>query len=184
MNRPTNLLAQNLRALREERNLSFARLSEVTGVSKSMLRQIETGQSSPTIATLWKIANGLRVPFTALFRKQDQKVTLGAFKEEEPLTGEPEGYRLFPLVSFDPKRSFEVYYVEIDPGTTLHADPHQGDAEEHVFVLEGKIDIALDDKSYVVEDGHFVSFSANCTHRYENPGQEMAVALMLISYLA
>ena len=184
MNRPTNLLAQNLRALREERNLSFARLSDLTGVSKSMLRQIETGQSSPTIATLWKIANGLRVPFTALFKKQDQKVTLRPFKEDEPLTGESEGYRLFPLVSFDPKRSFEVYYVEIDPGTTLHADPHQGDAEEHVFVLEGKIDIALADESYVVEDGHFVTFSANCTHRYENPGQGMAVALMLISYLA
>jgi transcriptional regulator with XRE-family HTH domain len=184
MNRPTNLLAQNLRALREERNLSFARLSDLTGVSKSMLRQIETGQSSPTIATLWKIANGLRVPFTALFRKQDQKVTLGAFKEDKPLTGESEGYRLFPLVSFDPKRSFEVYYVEIDPGTTLHADPHQGDAEEHIFVLEGKIDITLDDKSYSVDGGHFISFLANCTHRYQNHGQEMAVALMLISYLA
>ena len=184
MNRPANLLAQNLRTLREERNLSFAKLSELTGVSKSMLRQIETGQSSPTIATLWKIANGLRVPFTALFRKQDQKVTLRPFKADKPLTGESEGYRLFPLVSFDPQRSFEVYYVEIDPGTTLHADPHQGDAEEHVFVLEGKIDITLDDKSYIVENGQFISFSANCTHRYQNPGQEMAAALMLISYLA
>lgn len=184
MNRPASLLAQNLRALRKERNLSLARLSELTGVSRSMLRQIETGQSSPTIATLWKVANGLRVPFTALFRKQDQKVTLRPFKEDEPLTGESEGYRLFPLVSFDPKRSFEVYYVEIDPGTTLHADPHQGDAEEHVFVLAGKIDITLDDKSYTVEEDHFISFCANCTHRYQNPGQEMAVALMLISYLS
>ena len=104
MKRPASLLAQNLRALREERNLSLARLSELTGVSKSMLRQIETGQSSPTITMLWKIANALHV--------------------------------------------------------------------------------TLDDRSYTVEEDHFISSCANRTHQYQNPGQEMAVTLVLISYLA
>ena len=183
MKQPITLLAHNLQTLRTEHNLSLAQLSELTGVSKSMLRQIETGQSSPTITTLWKIANGLRVPFTALLRKQDAEVTLRAFREDAPLKGETEGYRLFPLVSFDPKRSFEIYYVEIDPGTTLDAEPHQGNAEEHVFVLQGRIDITVADKCYTVDHDHFLSFLANCAHRYQNPGTEMAVAMMLISYL-
>lgn len=184
MERPTIILAQNLRALREERNLSLAKLSELTGVSKSMLRQVETGKSSPTIATLWKIANGLRVPFTALLRKQELEVILRAFKENKPLVGESEGYRLFPLVLFDPQRPFEIYYVEIDPGTTLDAEPHQGNTEEHVFVLQGKIDITVSDRCYTVDHSHFVSFFANCVHRYQNLGEEMAVAIMLISYLS
>jgi transcriptional regulator with XRE-family HTH domain len=111
MEQPTAVLAQNLRAIREERNLSLAKLSELTSVRKSMLRQIETGRSSPTVATLWKIANGLRVPFTALMRKQELEVTLRTFKEDNPLTGESEGYRLFPLVLFDPQRPFEIYYA-------------------------------------------------------------------------
>ena len=182
MEGPTVILAQNLRLLREERNLSLARLSDLTGVSKSMLRQIETGKSSPTIATLWKIANGLRVPFTALLRKQDLEVTLRAFKEDEPLVGESEGYRLFPLVLSDAQRPFEIYYVEIDPGTTLNAEPHQGNAEEHVFVLQGAIDITVNDRRYTVDRSHFTSFFADCVHRYQNLGQEMAVAIMLVSY--
>jgi transcriptional regulator with XRE-family HTH domain len=184
MERPTSILAQNLRRLREERNFSLAQLSELTGVSKSMLRQIEIGQSSPTIATLWKIANGLRVPFTALLRKQQSEVTLRAFTENEPLTGESEGYRLFPLVLFDPHRPFEIYYVEIDPETTLNADPHQGNAEEHVFILQGQMGITVGKRRHTVNQDHFMSFAADCVHQYQNLGHEMVAAIMMISYLS
>ena len=175
MKRSLNTLAQNLQLLREERNLSLAQLSDLTDVSKSMLRQIEIGQSSPTIATLWKIANGLRVPFTALLRRRDRNVTLGAFKENEPLKGETAGYRLFPLISFDPQRPFEVYYVEIDPRTTLDAEPHQGNAEEHVFVLQGQIGITVGEEFHPVDQGHFISFSANGPHRYKSLGEGQRV---------
>jgi XRE family transcriptional regulator, regulator of sulfur utilization len=184
MKQPVAVLAQNLQTLREERNLSLTELSRVTGVSKSMLWQIEAGQSSPTIATLWKIANGLRVPFTAFLKQQDAEVVLRALKEDRPLQGESKGYRLFPLVPFDPERSFEIYHVEIDPGTALDAEPHQGNAKEYVFVVQGQIDITVDDKCYEVDDDHYLSFLANCSHRYQNSGSEMAVARMLISYLA
>lgn len=71
----------------EERNLSFDQLAERTGVSKSMLRKIEIGSSSPTIATIWKIANGLKVSFTALLRKQETEIEVYSFNETDPLTG-------------------------------------------------------------------------------------------------
>ena len=69
MEQSIEVIAANLREIRDSRHLSLDQLSDLTGVSKSMLRQIETGRSSPTIATIWKIANGLRVSFTALLRK-------------------------------------------------------------------------------------------------------------------
>ncbi len=62
----TLLVAQNLKRIRDEKKLSLDKLSELTGVSKSMLGQIERGDSSPTISTIWKISSGLKVPFTAL----------------------------------------------------------------------------------------------------------------------
>lgn len=149
-----------------------------------MLRQIETGQSSPTISTLWKIANGLRVPFTALLREQNAEVVLRGFKAGKPLTERSKGYRLFPLVSFDPDRSFEIYYVEIDSGTSLDAEPHNGIPEEYVFVFQGKIDITVDGESFTVGRDQFISFLANRPHRYHNSGTETATALMLITYLS
>jgi len=183
MELPVDTLASNLKTIREDRNLSLDKLSEMTGVSKSMLRQIEIGQSNPTIVTIWKIANGLKVPFTELLRDQPQDITLRAFKGNPPLLGETEGYRLFPLISFNPERSFETYYVEIDPGTMLEAEPHQGNAEEHVFVLSGQIQICAAEERFTVEMQNFMTFQANCTHQYHNPGEEMAAAIMLISYL-
>ena len=149
-----------------------------------MLRQIETGQSSPTIATLWKIANGLQVPFTALLREPETEVVLRRFKEAEPLRGDSAGYRLFPLVSFDPERSFEIYYVEIDPGTTLEAEPHNGVPEEYVFVYQGEIEITVAGNCFTVERDQFITFLADCPHRYRNPGNHTATALMMITYLS
>ncbi len=61
-----NIIAGNLKRLRNERQLSLSKLSDICGVSKVMLGQIERGESNPTINTIWKIAGGLRVPYTSL----------------------------------------------------------------------------------------------------------------------
>ena len=53
------IIAVNLKRLRAERGFSLGKLSELSGVSKVMLSQIEKGESNPTINTLWKIAGGL-----------------------------------------------------------------------------------------------------------------------------
>ena len=56
----------NLERLRRQRGLSLERLAGLAGVSRAMLGQIETGESTPTIALLWKIARGLDVRFADL----------------------------------------------------------------------------------------------------------------------
>ena len=62
---PPNV-AEALKSLRTERGLSLSQTAELTGVSKAMLGQIELGKSSPTVATLWKIATGFNVAFSRL----------------------------------------------------------------------------------------------------------------------
>ena len=57
------IVAKNIRRLREESKLSMDELSKLSGVSKSMLAQIERGEGNPTISTLWKLS---KVPFDAL----------------------------------------------------------------------------------------------------------------------
>ncbi len=118
MKQEETAISSNLKAIREQRNLSLDQLAELTGVSKSMLRQIETGRSSPTIATIWKIANGLRLSFTTLVSKKHPEVAIMDFRGSKPLTAASNRYRLFPLIPFDPEHAFEIYNVEIEPKTT------------------------------------------------------------------
>ena len=53
------IVAANIRRLREERNLSMEELARLSGVSKSMLAQVERGDGNPTLSTLWKLSNGM-----------------------------------------------------------------------------------------------------------------------------
>jgi transcriptional regulator with XRE-family HTH domain len=174
----------NLRSMRENRRLSLDQLSEVTGVSKSMLRQIETGKSSPTIATIWKIANGLHVSFTALLSKPVVQAEVRPFRGKKPLMAVSEHYRLFPLIPFEPQQSFETYYAEIDPGTVFPGEPHEGNVQEYVFVIRGRLQISVADKKFEVKENEFLQFQANCPHEYKCIGKKMTAALMQISYLS
>ena len=183
MEQSIEVIAANLREIRDSRHLSLDQLSDLTGVSKSMLRQIETGRSSPTIATIWKIANGLRLSFTALLRKPTIPAEVRSFRGEKPLTAESEHYRLFPLIPFEPQQSFESYYVEIDPGTLFAGEPHEGNVYEYVFVIHGRLQISVDGKDFAINENEFLQFQANCPHAYKCLGRKTASAIMQISYL-
>jgi transcriptional regulator with XRE-family HTH domain len=183
MDQAIDTIATNLKTIRNTRSLSLDQLSELTGVSKSMLRQIETGKSSPTIATIWKIANGLRVSFTALLSKPAVKAEVRAFTAEPPLTAQDDHYRLYPLIPFAPQQSFETYYVEIDPGTVVSGKPHECNTYEYVFVMTGKLEITVGEKSLAVNAGEFLQFQANIPHGYRCLGKKKASGIMQISYL-
>ena len=60
------MVSENARRLREEKRLTLDEAARLTGVSRSMLAQIEKGDVNPTISMVWKIANGYKVSFTSL----------------------------------------------------------------------------------------------------------------------
>ena len=72
------------RMARAERNLTLGQLSQVSGVSKAMLSDIEKGGSNPTINTIWKIANGLNVPYTRLMEKLSKRPPSSANRTQPP----------------------------------------------------------------------------------------------------
>lgn len=183
MDQPNSIIAENLKKHRESKGLSLEQLAELTGVSKSMLRQIETGKSSPTISTIWKIANGLRVSFTSLLHPAPILAEVKSFMAEPPLTAEGEHYRLYPLIPFSPEQSYETYYFEIDPGTIFQGEPHNGRIFEYVFVTRGRLRIIIAGHQFVISAGEFVKFQADHPHSYECLSEETATAIMQVSYL-
>lgn len=65
MEKINQIIGENLKKARYDRELSLDKTSNLTGVSKAMLGQIERGESNPTVATLWKITNGLEITFSS-----------------------------------------------------------------------------------------------------------------------
>ena len=68
-----NIVAENIKQIRNEKKLTLDAAAELTGVSRSMLAQIEKGDVNPTITVLWKIAVGYKLSFTSLLEKKVKK---------------------------------------------------------------------------------------------------------------
>nr|MDH3162962.1 helix-turn-helix domain-containing protein [Bacillus licheniformis] len=117
----------------------------MTGVSKGMLAQIEKGSSSPTITTLWKIANGPQVSFTSLAEKPAGEPTVVRKHEKTPVMAGEEKYAAFPHFPFDQKKKFEIFYIELAPGCVHESEPHHGGIEEYVLVSRGAIAVTACD---------------------------------------
>ena len=83
-------IAFNLKRIRKSKNMSLDMLAERTGVSKSMLGQIERGVSNPTVSTIGKIVDGLKVPFEQLIYDRQEFMVMPSL-EEAPVFRAKEG---------------------------------------------------------------------------------------------
>lgn len=175
-------VAENLKRIRGEKRLSLEKLAELTGVSKSMLGQIERGDSSPTIATVWKIANGLKVSFTSLLETPQADSTVIRRAEIKPLVQHSGKYRLYPLFPIQQGRRFEVYAIEIDKGGQLSAEAHPAGTQEFLTVFQGELAVRVDGQEYRAAAGDAIRFRADRPHSYHNPGSETARISLVINY--
>ena len=83
-----DIISENLKLYRKQSGYSLEHLSEITGVSKTMLGQIERKTSIPSITTLWKIANGLKVSFTELTQENSTIIRKVTLDDMQPLMSE------------------------------------------------------------------------------------------------
>ena len=139
----SRIVAENLRRLREERKLSLDAVAKSSGVSKSMLGQIERGVTSPTVSTLWKIAYGLKISFMALLAKPEMDMEIVERDEAGPFLEDEGRYRLYVMFPFDTARKFEMFAVELDAGARFDAAPHQEGTQEFITVFEGTLTLGL-----------------------------------------
>ncbi len=179
------VIADNLKTLRKDMHLSLGEVAERTGVSKSMLGQIERGESSPTISTLWKIATGLQVPFTSLMERAEQGIRIISEAEMRPVVSDHGHFRLYPVIRAQKGRSFEIVDLELDAGAMSESRPHAEGTEEFVLVYQGALEIQLGDdhdERYTVPQGSVVHYRADQGHTYRNVSNGITRAAMVINY--
>ena len=176
------IFANNLKQLRLQRCLSLEQTPHLCGVSKSMLAQIERGATNPTISTIWKISNGLKIPFTDLMSRPQNDVDVVHLREMKPFLESGGSYRNYPLFDFTSDRHFEVLYIELDPGTSLQSEAHPQGTQEFLTVFSGEVKITIHEGTFSVADGSAIRFRADQVHTYENTSDTLCRISMIISY--
>lgn len=175
-------VGDRLREIRKRRNMTLDDVADVTGVSKPMLGQIERGQSVPTVTTLWKIATGLKTPFSAFLEERQAEYAVADFQAKPPILEENGTMRVYPLFAYDPIRNVEIFYIEFEKGCR-HASPRHNDGvEEYVFVLRGKLQLVLNGQEITVGERQAVRFRADLPHAYHNPFDGLCAVYNTIFY--
>ena len=176
----SEIVGENLKRIRLERNLSLGQLSSLSGVSKVMLSQIEKGVSNPSVNTVWKIADALQLPYTALLERSvaGGTVILAGDVPVQALDADQGELRCY--YHHAQNRNFELFQMTILPDGTYTSQGHGTRTDEYAFVIAGTLNITLDDGDHLLHAGDAISFPSNKVHRYHNCGGD-ALHLMIIN---
>lgn len=174
-------IAINLKLLRKNRKLTLEEVSKISGVSKSMLGEIERGGTNPTILVLWKIAEGLKIPLTTLIEEEKSEYVL-VKKEAKKLITEDSKFSIFSVYPYDESHKFEVLKIEITPFSELSNKGHLNGVDEYIFVTEGKIKLMLGDSEIKLHQGDSIRFKGEISHKFINNSAKTAYLMNLLFY--
>jgi len=169
-----------LKRIRKEKQISLEELSELTGVSKLTLGNIERGETNPTVGILMKISNGLSIPFMSLFTST----------HEVNLYRAGEGFRIandqknWVIESFykSPSNDFEMCRAYLQPNSFYQSELHHVNTVEIATVMEGNITIYVNEEPFSLNQYDSISFRGDHPHSYLNNTDTEVVLHITLKY--
>jgi len=177
-----------LASLRETRALSMDALSKRSGVSKSMLSQIERQRANPTVAVVWRLANALGVPLTQLLgsiEAGDSAAIQPVRGPSVPVMRSKDGKCELRVVSpVELAGRFEWYQLIMQPGGVLASEAHTAGTREHLTVVAGRIEVRSGNRQALGAALDTLRYPAAVAHQLRNVGRSRATGLLIVEFRA
>ncbi len=178
---PSINVGQRLRELREQRNISLRKLAAKSGLSANALSMIERGKTSPSVSTLYKLAEAMGVNITAFFGEpQTRKSILFMKAEERPRVAFPRGV-WEDLGGSQFIGRVEPFILTLESGGGSGPIPMAHSGHEFVFCLRGTLEYRVEDQTFVLEPGDSLIFAARLQHTWRNAGYTVVNALIVLT---
>jgi transcriptional regulator with XRE-family HTH domain len=182
--RMNGAIARRIGLLRGAKRLSFDELAARSGVSKGMLVQIEQGRANPSIATLCRLAAGLRVSVADLIASGDEAhsaVQVVAADATRVLWKGPNGGSAALLVGSEGPDMLELWDWTLQPGERFEARPHSAGTLELVHVVTGSLALEVEGVVHVVAAGSSAFARTDRPHAYMCHGRRRTHFTMVVS---
>lgn len=173
-------IGPRLRHLRAMCQMTLTGLARTTGISKSTLSRLETGQRRPTLELLLALSNAYRVPPNAYRVPLDDLV--GAPDVGDPRIrlkpGSVKGRTVIPLTRQpDGMQAWKV----VVPTSKVIPEPRAHDGHEWIYILFGHVRLVLGDKDWVLGAGEVAEFDTRMPHWFGSTGHEAAEILSIFA---
>lgn len=184
-------IGEKIKALRQQKRLTLQELSDLTSLSKPLLSQIENQQVVPPLATLLKIAKGLKVGIHFFFEDESnrQKYVLTRREDiqEHELTPRPatndvaRPYTYHSLAQGLRHKHMEPFLVEFENREWDEKlfFKHEGD-EEFLYVTEGELDFHYNNEVIRLRSGDSIYYNSNQPHGWVAVGNDSARAVAVL----
>ncbi len=165
-------IGSQVRSLRNQRGLTLQELSDLTGLSKPNLSQIENNIVTPPISTLLKISSALGVQIGTFFQKDNQHTNMVVVRKEDRygIAKGPHishiGYQYEPLAYPMTDKNMEPFIVHMEQRQPddIVFNNHKG--EEFLLVLDGDLEFRYGDRPVILKEGDSLYFDSSIPHGY------------------
>jgi XRE family transcriptional regulator, regulator of sulfur utilization len=175
-------IGKTIQRLRKAYNMSLGDLSEQSGVAKSIISQIERNETNPTIATVWRLSRALDVTMSEVLKADTRPNFVQHQRRYDiPILESQDGLcRLAIFGPLDLVEYMQWYDFSAEPGGILESEPHQPGCTEHLYILEGEIEVTCDGDVKTAKAGEALRYRGDRAHRLRNIGDRRARATMIM----
>lgn len=145
-----------------------------------MLSQVERGQSDPSLESLRRLAEALKVPMFDLFRSESHEQVVLIHHDERRLVSSPKQHVTYSRASRSGGK-VEVLEATLEPGAASSETPRSHISEECVLVLEGSLIAEIDGTRHALGAGDSCHFDSALPHRFLNPHADKARFIVAVT---
>jgi transcriptional regulator with XRE-family HTH domain len=178
------LLGDRVRALRQQKGWTLEELSAASGVSRSMLSQIERSKANPTLAVAVRIARAFGLSLGSLVDRPGSSTTIDVIRRVDRSYHfrSDADCRIRTLSPLHLEKDVEFYEVGLKEGGALRSAPHFGGTHEFLTVERGAVAVTSGEDRCELARGDSAHYPADVEHAIENRGKGEAVVFLVVIY--
>lgn len=180
----TRRLGERVKRLRTDRNWSLEALANASGVSRSMLSQIERDQANPTLAVTLRIARAFGFTLSDLLENPGASSSVTVIRAEDHTYHyrSDAHCRIRTLSPLNLEKDVEFYEVQLKPGGALRSAPHFEGTREFLTVQKGQVRVESAEDLETLNPGDSANYRADVPHAIVNTGKGEAVIFLVDIY--
>jgi transcriptional regulator with XRE-family HTH domain len=177
-------LGARVKQLRTTRGWSLEALANASGVSRSMLSQIERERANPTLAVTMRIAGAFGMRLGELLQMPSATSSVAVVRADDKACHyrSDKFVRIRTLSPLNLEKDVELYEVQLQPGGALRSAPHFEGTREFLTVQKGHVRVESAGDDELLNAGDSASYRADVPHAIVNAGRSEAVVFLVDIY--
>jgi XRE family transcriptional regulator, regulator of sulfur utilization len=175
-------LPERLKKARRTQGLSLEAVEKLSGVSRSMVSQIERGESNPTVATLLNLTRALNVDFAGLLGEESAEDRVEIQHENQTPALDRDGCKIRILSPPQDTGRFEVYELIFTEGGRLESKPHERGTREQLIAEDGRLEVTSGVAKGIINKGDTARYAADVPHCIEVVEGPARAILMVVKF--